>query len=114
MIVTENLFGDILSDLAASVSGGIGLAPSASLGRRRPGHLRADPRHRRPTSPARGRANPAGDDPLGRDAARELGRDRRCARDRGAPSTSVLDDGPRTPDLGGSATTDEVAEIAEP
>ena len=32
VIVTENMFGDILSDLAAAVAGGLGLAPSASLG----------------------------------------------------------------------------------
>ena len=60
VIVTENLFGDVLSDLAAAVSGGIGLAPSASLGRRRARHLRADPRlgarHRRDAA----RPNPAG------------------------------------------------------
>ena len=37
VIVTENMFGDILSDLAASVGGGIGLAPSASLGDGGPG-----------------------------------------------------------------------------
>ena len=37
VIVTENMFGDILSDLAASVGGGIGLAPSSSLGDGRPG-----------------------------------------------------------------------------
>jgi 3-isopropylmalate dehydrogenase len=33
VIVTENLFGDILSDEAAMISGSIGLLPSASLGR---------------------------------------------------------------------------------
>ena len=32
VIVTENMFGDILSDLAAAMTGGLGLAPSASLG----------------------------------------------------------------------------------
>ena len=37
VLVTENMFGDILSDLAAAVTGGLGLAPSASLSRRRPG-----------------------------------------------------------------------------
>ena len=37
VIVTENMFGDILCDLAASVGGGIGLAPSSSLGAGRPG-----------------------------------------------------------------------------
>jgi 3-isopropylmalate dehydrogenase len=37
VIVTENTFGDILSDVAAAATGGIGLAPSASLGEGRPG-----------------------------------------------------------------------------
>ena len=37
VIVTENMFGDILSDLAAAVTGGLGLAPSASLSDGGPG-----------------------------------------------------------------------------
>jgi 3-isopropylmalate dehydrogenase len=37
VILTENLFGDILSDLAAAVGGGLGIAPSASLGPEAPG-----------------------------------------------------------------------------
>jgi 3-isopropylmalate dehydrogenase len=37
VILTENLFGDILSDLAAAVGGGLGMAPSASLGPEAPG-----------------------------------------------------------------------------
>ena len=37
VILTENLFGDILSDLAAAVGGGLGLAPSASLSDQPPG-----------------------------------------------------------------------------
>jgi len=37
VIVTENTFGDILSDVAAEVTGGLGLAPSASLGDSGPG-----------------------------------------------------------------------------
>jgi 3-isopropylmalate dehydrogenase len=37
VLVTENMFGDILSDLAASLTGGIGLAPSASLSDSGPG-----------------------------------------------------------------------------
>lgn len=36
VIVTTNLFGDILSDLAAGLGGGLGLAPSANLGTARP------------------------------------------------------------------------------
>ena len=35
VIVTENLFGDILSDLAAGLMGGMGMAPSADIGARR-------------------------------------------------------------------------------
>src|SRR3954447_7040854 len=37
VVVTENMFGDILSDVAAAVTGGLGLAASASLGDGRPG-----------------------------------------------------------------------------
>jgi 3-isopropylmalate dehydrogenase len=37
VVVTENTFGDILSDIAAAVTGGLGLAASASLGDGRPG-----------------------------------------------------------------------------
>jgi len=37
VIVTTNLFGDILSDLAAGLTGGLGIAPSANVGERRPG-----------------------------------------------------------------------------
>jgi 3-isopropylmalate dehydrogenase len=37
VVVTENLFGDILSDVAAAVTGGLGLAASASLGDGGPG-----------------------------------------------------------------------------
>lgn len=37
VIVTTNLFGDILSDLAAGLTGGLGGAPSANVGDRRPG-----------------------------------------------------------------------------
>jgi homoisocitrate dehydrogenase len=36
VIVTTNLFGDILSDLAAGLTGGLGIAPSANIGNERP------------------------------------------------------------------------------
>jgi 3-isopropylmalate dehydrogenase len=107
VIVTENLFGDVLSDLAAAVSGGIGLAPSASLADGGPGIF--EPIHgTAPDIAGQGKANPAGAilsialllDELGQPAA---------ARAIEAAVTGVLDDGARTPDLGGTATTDEVA-----
>ena len=53
VLVMENTFGDILSDVAAAVTGGLGLAASASLGDERPGIF--EPVHgSAPTSPARG------------------------------------------------------------
>ena len=57
MILTENLFGDILSDLAAAVGGGLGLAPSASLGSEPPGIF--EPVHgSAPDIAGQGEANP--------------------------------------------------------
>jgi 3-isopropylmalate dehydrogenase len=59
VIVTENTFGDILSDVAAGTCGGLGLAASASLGDARPGIF--EPVHgSAPDIAGRGIANPAG------------------------------------------------------
>jgi 3-isopropylmalate dehydrogenase len=108
VVVTENMFGDILSDLAAAVTGGLGLAPSASLGDRGPGLF--EPVHgSAPDIAGRGIANPAAmllstalmlEHGLGRAAeARALENAVEVAL-RAAP----------TPDLGGSATTAEMAD----
>ena len=57
VIVTENMFGDILSDLAAAVTGGLGMAPSASLADGGPGIF--EPVHgSAPDIAGRGIANP--------------------------------------------------------
>jgi 3-isopropylmalate dehydrogenase len=57
VIVTENMFGDILSDLAAAVTGGLGMAPSASLSDGGPGLF--EPVHgSAPDIAGRGAANP--------------------------------------------------------
>ena len=45
VIVTMNLFGDILCDLTAGLVGGLGLAPAANIGESG-GHLRGGARHR--------------------------------------------------------------------
>ena len=103
VIVTENMFGDILSDLAAAVTGGLGLAPSASLSDSGPGIF--EPVHgSAPDIAGRGEANPAAmlrstalllEHGLGRAVeARAL----ELAVDRALVSSP-------TPDLGGSATT---------
>ena len=45
MIVTDNLFGDILTDLGGAVSGGVGLASSANLNPARTGPSMFEPVH---------------------------------------------------------------------
>ena len=71
VIVTDNLFGDIITDIAAAIAGGIGLAASGNINPERPlpEHVRAGARlgagHRRP-----GQGRPHRHDPVGRDAAR--------------------------------------------
>ena len=65
VVVTENTFGDILSDVAAAVTGGLGLAASASLGDDGPGDVRAGARLGAPDR-GPGDRQPGGDAPLGR------------------------------------------------
>jgi 3-isopropylmalate dehydrogenase len=64
VVLTENLFGDILSDEAAVLSGSIGMLASASIGDRRPSGVRPalyDPVHgSAPDIAGRGVANPLG------------------------------------------------------
>lgn len=56
VVVTENMFGDILSDLAAGLIGGMGMAPSADIGDR---HAVFQPSHgSAPDIAGRGIANP--------------------------------------------------------
>jgi 3-isopropylmalate dehydrogenase len=61
VIVTDNLFGDILSDLGAALSGGLGVAPSGNLNPDRTGPSVFEPVHgSAPDIAGTGRANPAG------------------------------------------------------
>ena len=57
VLVTENLFGDILSDEAAMLTGSLGMLPSASLGESGPGPVRAGARLG-PDIAGTGKANP--------------------------------------------------------
>jgi 3-isopropylmalate dehydrogenase len=106
VVVTENMFGDILSDLAASVGGGIGLAPSSSLGAGRPGLFEAI-HGSAPDIAGTGRANPAATILSLAMLLRELGEHAAAAAIERAVTTT-LDAGPVTPDLGGDATTQEL------
>ena len=110
VILADNMFGDILSDEAAMLTGSLGMLPSASLGDRRPRPVRARPRlgarHRRP-----GDRQPAGDDPLrGADAAARILAWRTEAAALESAVDRALAGGLRTADLGGSATTAEATE----
>jgi len=109
VIVTENMFGDILSDLAAAMTGGLGLAPSASLGDRGPGVF--EPVHgSAPDIAGHGIANPAA---MLRSVALMLDLaldrpDEAAALERAVEA--ALRDAP-TPDLGGNATTAQFADV---
>src|SRR5437763_10994771 len=59
VVVTDNLFGDILTDLAGAVAGGIGLAASANLNPTRSGPSLFEPVHgSAPDIVGTGKANP--------------------------------------------------------
>ena len=106
VIVTENMFGDILSDLAASVSGGIGLAPSSSLGATRPGLYEAI-HGSAPDIAGQGIANPTAMVLTVAMMLRDLGQGEAADAVEQA-AIPCLEHGPTTPDLGGSATSNEV------
>jgi tartrate dehydrogenase/decarboxylase/D-malate dehydrogenase len=110
VVVASNLFGDILTDLAAAIQGGMGMAASANVapGTQQPGLF--EPVHgSAPDIAGRGIGNPAGAiwsatmmlDHLGEpDAAQRLM----------SALEDVCRDGPRTRDVGGDASTREVGE----
>jgi len=104
VIVTENMFGDILSDEAAMITGSIGMLPSASLGEGGPGLF--EPVHgSAPDIAGQGVANPLA---MFLSVALMLRRGLGLEAEAGAVESAVdraLADGLRTRDLGGSATT---------
>jgi len=107
VIVTTNLFGDILSDIAVIHGGGLGLAPSANIGEAaavfEPVHGSA------PDIAGRGVANPLASILAGAMLLDHLGRHAEAITVRDGVAATLA--GPvRTPDLGGAATTKEVAE----
>jgi 3-isopropylmalate dehydrogenase len=104
VIVTENMFGDILSDEAAMLTGSIGMLPSASLGDSGPGLF--EPVHgSAPDIAGQGIANPLA---MFLSAAlmlrHGLGLESEAAAVESAVSRA-LEDGLRTPDLGGGEDT---------
>ncbi|HEV2129411.1 MAG TPA: 3-isopropylmalate dehydrogenase [Thermomicrobiales bacterium] len=110
VIVTENMFGDIITDEASVLGGSIGLLPSASLGAEREGQRRKglyEPIHgSAPDIAGKGTANPAGMILSAAMMVRlSLGLEQEAVSVERAVA-SAIDDGVRTADLGGDASTE--------
>jgi 3-isopropylmalate dehydrogenase len=109
VILTENMFGDILSDEAAMLTGSIGMLPSASLGGDGPGLF--EPVH----GSAPDIAGTQGANPLAMflSAAMMLRHGLALEAQAAAVESAVdraLAEGLRTRDLGGAATTTEASQ----
>ncbi len=107
VILTENMFGDILSDESAMLTGSLGMLPSASLGDGGPGVF--EPVHgSAPDIAGSGAANPLATVLSGAMLLRDgLGMNDEAAAIEAAVD-AVLARGLRTPDLGGEAGTEEM------
>jgi 3-isopropylmalate dehydrogenase len=107
VVICPNLAGDLLSDLAAGLVGGLGLLPSANVG-----HERAlfEPVHgTAPDIAGEGIANPAATTLSAALLLEYLDYDDAGERVRSAVR-ETLESGPHTPDLGGEATTRDMTD----
>jgi tartrate dehydrogenase/decarboxylase/D-malate dehydrogenase len=110
VVVCSNLFGDILSDIGASLQGGLGMAPSGNVspdggtpGIFEPVHGSA------PDIAGRGIANPVACILSGALLLTECGCEQGAAALREAVAVAVRTPECRTQDIGGTATTEEAA-----
>ena len=108
VIVTNNLYGDILSDLGAGLVGGLGVAASANLHPGSRGGLFEPVHGSAPPLAGKGVANPIAAVLTGALMVEQLGH-AEAARDLERAVKQALTDGARTPDLGGKSTTRDVA-----
>jgi homoisocitrate dehydrogenase len=107
VLVTTNLFGDILSDLMAGLVGGLGLAPSGNIGEE---HAIFEPVHgSAPDIAGKGIANPTATILTAAMMLEHLGEHEAASR-LDAAVDRVLAEGPRTADLGGDAGTEAFAD----
>jgi len=108
VLVMENMFGDILSDEMAGLVGGLGMAPGANIGERaalfEPVHGSA------PDIAGRGVANPAAMILAGCMMLDHIGQGDVARRITGALEAALREQDSLTPDLGGSAGTDDFAD----
>jgi 3-isopropylmalate dehydrogenase len=109
VVVTENLFGDILTDEAAALAGSLGLCPSASLGDGTRGLY--EPIHgSAPDIAGRGLANPIGTILSAAMLLRHsLGFSEEAAAVERAVDSAIAD-GLRTADLGGTLKTRDMGD----
>jgi tartrate dehydrogenase/decarboxylase/D-malate dehydrogenase len=110
VVVASNLFGDILSDLGPAVCGTIGIAPSANLNPERDFPSLFEPVHgSAPDIAGKGIANPVGQIWSGALMLEFLGHKAAADAIVAAIEKVLADkDSPRTPDLGGKATTTDL------
>jgi isocitrate dehydrogenase (NAD+) len=108
VLLLPNLYGDILSDLCAGLVGGLGLAAGANLGWE---YAVFEPVHgSAPDIAGLGVANPIAMILSGAMLLRHVGEPDAAARVESAVDEVLAYGDARTPDLGGDATTDELAE----
>ena len=114
VVLAGNMFGDILSDVAAPLAGGLGMAPSANVapGDATPGVY--EPVHgSAPDIAGRGIANPIASILSGAMLLRDSGLETAAARIEEAVAVALLQDEGRTPDIGGRGTTASVARTVD-
>jgi isocitrate dehydrogenase (NAD+) len=103
VIVTTNLFGDIISDLCAGLVGGLGLAPGANIGT--DAAIFEAVHGSAPDIAGRGIANPCALLLAAAQMLTHCGQEERARRLRAAIAATIADADRTTPDLGGSGTT---------
>ncbi|MBS0218647.1 MAG: isocitrate dehydrogenase [Proteobacteria bacterium] len=108
VIVTTNLFGDIISDLCAGLVGGLGLAPGANIGEH--GAIFEAVHGSAPDIAGKGIANPCALLLAAGQMLDHLGMPDQAARLRNAIIATLEAKDDLTPDLGGSGTTTSFAE----
>ena len=111
VMVTSNLFGDILTDIGSAISGSLGIAPGANINPTRRHPSMFEPIHgSAPDIAGKGIANPIGAIWAGALMLNHLGH--RALHDRilGAVERVVASGKVKTPDLGGGATTKQVTD----
>jgi tartrate dehydrogenase/decarboxylase / D-malate dehydrogenase len=110
VLLCSNLFGDVLSDLGAPLAGGLGMAPSANIAPEGDAPGIFEPVHgSAPDIAGRGIANPSAAVLSAAMLLDETGCPHAAGALRAAVGAAVSEGGARTPDLGGTATTDQAA-----